>query len=151
MTAQHTRRTVLTTGAAAAGVAVGTVALAACGGGDESNTGNGQPTSGGNTESAPAGERLVALDEVPVGGATAVTTPDGQDAVVSRKAENDVACYSAICTHQGCKVNPEGAELVCPCHGSVFDAFTGQVKNGPATEPLPAFKVAVEQGEVVTA
>ncbi|MFF5988719.1 QcrA and Rieske domain-containing protein [Prauserella flavalba] len=149
MTAQsHTRRTVLTTGAAVAGAAAGTVALAACGGGETESP----PTQGGQPSSAaPAGQRITALSDVPVGGATAVTTPDGQDAIVSRRGQNEVAGFSAVCTHQGCKVAPEGAELVCPCHGSRFDAFTGAVRNGPATEPLPAIKVAIEQGQIVTA
>ncbi|MGZ4650530.1 MAG: QcrA and Rieske domain-containing protein [Kineosporiaceae bacterium] len=38
-----------------------------------------------------------------------------------------VVAFSAVCTHQGCRVNPAGPQLDCPCHGSVFDAFTGQV------------------------
>ncbi|MEU6642941.1 Rieske (2Fe-2S) protein [Saccharomonospora sp. NPDC046836] len=144
MTARsHTRRTLLTTGAAAAGAAVGALALSACSG-DDASSGNGQ----GSTVTA--GERLAAVDQVPVGGSTAVTTPDGKDAIVSRRAENEVSCFSAACTHQGCKVNPEGADLVCPCHRSVFDAFTGQVKTGPASTPLPAIAVAIENGQIVT-
>jgi Rieske Fe-S protein len=150
MTAEpHTRRTVLTTGAAVAGAAVGTVALAACG----SDMG-GQPSSNGNQAQAPApaaGGPLAKLDDVPVGQAKAVTTPDGKDAIVARPTAGTVAAFSAICTHQGCKVAPAGAELKCPCHGSVFDAMTGQVKHGPATRNLPAMAVKVENGQVVSA
>ncbi|PXY23652.1 ferredoxin [Prauserella sp. PE36] len=149
MTAQsHTRRTVLTTGAAVAGAAAGTVVLAACGDGETESP----PTEGGQPSSAaPAGQRVAALNDVPVGGATTVKTPDGQDAIISRRSQNEVAGFSAVCTHQGCAVAPEGAELVCPCHGSRFDAFTGEVKNGPASEPLPAVKVAIERDQIVTA
>ncbi|WP_199433177.1 Rieske (2Fe-2S) protein [Qaidamihabitans albus] len=147
----HTRRTVLTTGAAVAGVAAGGAALAACGnGGDTSSSGYGD--SGGGDSPAPAADQpLAALSDVPVGQGKAVTTPDGQDAIVSRPDETTVAGFSAVCTHQGCKVTPEGAELKCPCHGSVFDAFTGEVKNGPASEPLPAVNVKIENEQIVTA
>lgn len=145
----HSRRTVLTTSAAVAGAAVGGVALAACGGESEgpgSPGGDQQPTSG-----VQQGQSLATLGEVPVGGATAVTTPDGADAIVSRPSENEVAAFSASCTHQGCKVAPEGAELRCPCHGSVFDAFTGEVRQGPADKPLPEIGVRVENDQIVTA
>ncbi|NIJ11665.1 Rieske Fe-S protein [Saccharomonospora amisosensis] len=129
--------------------AVGGAALAACGGeqgGPTSGGGEQQPTAGGQP-----GQNLTSLSDVPVGGATAVTTPDGQDAVVSRPSANEVAAFSAICTHQGCKVDPQGAELRCPCHGSVFDAFTGEVRRGPADQPLPEINVRVDNGRIVTA
>lgn len=144
MTAElHSRRTVLTTGATVAGVAVGTVALAACGSSDDSKSGTAQ---------APiaAGTPLVALDEVPVGQAKAAKAPDGSDVIVSRTSDSAVAAFSAICTHQGCTVAPKGADLVCPCHGSVFNALTGEVKQGPANKPLPSVQVKVENGKVVT-
>lgn len=158
MTAQpHTRRAVLTTGAAVAGAAVGTVALAACGSEDISagsdggaDATNGQ-TSAAPGSSAPSGEAVTALSDVPVGSATSVTTPDGEEAIVSRKSETEVAAFSAICTHQGCTVTPEGADLKCPCHGSLFDAFTGEAKNGPATESLAPINVKIENDQVVTA
>ncbi len=54
-----------------------------------------------------------------------------------------------MCTHPGCQVAPRGAELVCPCHGSVFAAGTGAVLRGPASKPLPAVAVKVQDGEVV--
>jgi Rieske Fe-S protein len=144
MTAElHSRRTVLTTGAAVAGVAVGAAALTACGA--SSND------SGGNAP-APiaAGTPLVALADIPVGQAKAAKAPDGSDVIVSRTSDSAVAAFSAICTHQGCTVAPKGADLVCPCHNSVFDALTGAVKQGPAKKPLPAVPVKVENGKVVT-
>ncbi|WP_328458526.1 MULTISPECIES: QcrA and Rieske domain-containing protein [unclassified Amycolatopsis] len=144
MTAElHSRRTVLTTGATVAGVAVGTVALAACGSSDDSKSGTAQ---------APiaAGTPLVALADVPVGQAKAAKAPDGSDVIVARTSDAAVAAFSAICTHQGCTVAPKGADLVCPCHGSVFNALTGEVKQGPANKPLPSVPVKVENGKVVT-
>jgi Rieske Fe-S protein len=140
---QHTRRNVLVTGATLAGAAVGGAALTGCDGG-----------TGGGTQPPPRakpGQPLVALREVPVRGARSATLPDGEEAIVSRPSASTVAAFSAICTHQGCTVAPQGTELHCPCHGSVFDAFTGQVRHGPAQRPLPAIKVTVTGGRVVTA
>jgi Rieske Fe-S protein len=144
MTAEtHSRRTVLTTGAAVAGAAVGAVALSACGSSDDAKSGTAQ---------APiaAGTPLVALADVPVGEAKAAKAPDGSDVIVARTSESACAAFSAICTHQGCTVAPQGADLVCPCHGSVFNALTGEVKQGPAKKPLPSVAVKVENGKVVT-
>lgn len=144
MTAEtHSRRTVLTTGAAVAGAAVGAVALSACGSSDDAKSGTAQ---------APiaAGTPLVALADVPVGEAKAAKAPDGSDVIVARTSETACAAFSAICTHQGCTVAPKGADLVCPCHGSVFNALTGEVKQGPANKPLPSVAVKVENGKVVT-
>jgi Rieske Fe-S protein len=144
MTAElHSRRTVLTTGAAVAGAAVGTVALAACG--SESD-----PKSGTAQAPIAAGTPLVALADVPVGQAKAAKAPDGSDVIVARTSETAAAAFSAICTHQGCAVAPKGADLICPCHGSVFNALTGEVKQGPANKPLPSVPVKVENGKVVT-
>ncbi|HEY3468787.1 MAG TPA: Rieske (2Fe-2S) protein [Amycolatopsis sp.] len=142
MTAElHSRRTVLTTGAAVAGAAVGAVALSAC------SSDDGKP----GTAQAPiaAGTPLVALADVPVGQAKAAKAPDGSDVIVARTSESACAAFSAICTHQGCTVAPKGADLVCPCHGSVFNALTGEVKQGPANKPLPSVPVKVENGKVV--
>jgi Rieske Fe-S protein len=38
--------------------------------------------------------------------------------------------------------------LDCPCHGSRFDAETGAVTRGPATQPLAPVPVVVRDGNV---
>lgn len=150
MTAESpTRRTVLTSGVAVAGAAAGAVALAACGtdSGSSSNSGDG---GGGSVAPAPSGATVGALNDVPVGQAKAVTV-NGQAAILARPSADAAACFSAICTHQGCTVTPEGAELKCPCHGSVFNALTGAVEKGPAKTALPSIPVKVDGSNVVTA
>lgn len=95
---------------------------------------------------------MLALAEVPVGQAKSAKTPDGQDVLVAQPSAGTVACFSAVCTHQGCTVNPpQNGQATCPCHGSVFDALTGEVKKGPASQPLSKVAVKVENGDVVTA
>ncbi|GAA4526765.1 Rieske (2Fe-2S) protein [Amycolatopsis samaneae] len=127
-----------------AGAAVGAAALAACG-----SSGTAAAPDTKKAQPAPGGP-LVALADVPVGEVKAAKGPDGSDIVVARTAENTVAAFSAICTHQGCTVTPQGTELKCPCHGSVFDARTGAVKQGPAKKPLASVPVKIDNGQVVT-
>jgi Rieske Fe-S protein len=120
----------------AAGAVVGAVALTGC----SSSSG------GGGTSTGQSG--LVRLADVPVGG-SASATASGKPAVVSQPTAGTVMAFSAICTHQGCTVQPAGREFHCPCHGSVYDAFTGQVLSGPAPAPLPSIPVKVDGGDVV--
>ncbi|HVW42514.1 MAG TPA: Rieske (2Fe-2S) protein [Amycolatopsis sp.] len=148
MTAETpTRRTVLTTGVAVAGAAASTVVLAACG---STGSGSSSGSAGGTPAAAPAGTTVGALADVTVGKCKSVKV-NGQDAILARPSETTAACFSAICTHQGCTVQPDGAQLKCPCHGSVFNGLTGAVEHGPAPTPLPAIPVKVEGTNVVTA
>jgi Rieske Fe-S protein len=133
-----TRRTVLLVGAGGAGLAV----LAAC------SPGGG--TADGAPASQSAGKALATLADIPVGEAQSVTLPDGAPAVVARPTADRAVCFSAVCTHQGCTVKPDGAQLNCPCHGSQFNALTGKVLQGPAIQPLPSIPVTVKNGKVVT-
>ncbi|MGY1748239.1 Rieske (2Fe-2S) protein [Modestobacter sp. SYSU DS0511] len=100
---------------------------------------------------ASAGSRLVALDEIPVGGSYELSV-DGRRMVLSRPADDVVVAFDAACTHQGCAVRPADDErLACPCHGSVFDAGTGEALTGPASEPLAPVAVQVSGADVVLA
>ncbi len=38
--------------------------------------------------------------------------------------------------------------LECPWHGAQFDVRTGEVLQGPATDPIATYAVRVEQGEI---
>jgi Rieske Fe-S protein len=142
-----TRRAVLATGAAGAGA----LALAACGGSGGSGTSARPGAAGSSTVSQPpAGKALTSLSDIKIGQAVSVTLPGGSPALVSRPSADTVACFSAICTHMGCTVKPDGDKLHCPCHGSMFDPSTGEVTHGPAKRSLPAVPVHLAGGKVVT-
>jgi Rieske Fe-S protein len=136
---QPTRRVVLTASAAGAGA----LALAAC------SPSSSQPS---QPPRAAAGERLTTVAAVGVGASKSATLKDGSPVVVSRPTASTVACFSAICTHAGCTVQPAGNQLQCPCHGSVYDAFTGAVIRGVMSgqAPLQRIPVHVSAGAVVT-
>ncbi len=92
----------------------------------------------------------VALDDLPSlrdeGGAAAVLLPEAYlDVVVIHQPGG---CYTAVwhnCTHGACRVayDAPSRELICPCHDSRFGE-DGHVRQGPATEPLRAFRVVRE-------
>jgi nitrite reductase/ring-hydroxylating ferredoxin subunit len=138
------RRTALAGGITGAGI----LTLAACGGsgGGSTDTAAAQPP---GTDSG-SSSTLATLDSITVGEAVAAQL-DGKPVLVSRPTASSAACFSAICTHQGCTVAPAGKQLHCPCHGSVYDAATGAVISGPAPRALDRIPVAVDSGEVVPA
>jgi Rieske Fe-S protein len=51
----------------------------------------------------------------------------------------------------GCTVNSGGPQFHCPCHGSIYDAFTGAVVQGPAPKPLAPISVKVDGANIVRA
>jgi Rieske Fe-S protein len=134
------RRTALTAGLAG----LGALTLAACG------AGGGGGSSSGGTSAPTSGQKVMALDGVKVNDSASAKV-DGQNVLVFRTGADSAVCFSAICTHMGCTVNPEGTMFVCPCHGSTYDAKTGNVLTGPAPRPLPQIPVTVTGGEIVTA
>ena len=128
--AQPSRRHVVAAVAGAGGLA----ALAACGG-DGSSSSAGSGNSAGSAGGA-AGTVLTALSDVPVGSSVSAKDSAGKPLLVSQPSAGKVVAFSAICTHQGCTVAPAGAKFQCPCHGSMYDAATGAVLQGPAPKPL---------------
>jgi Rieske Fe-S protein len=96
-----------------------------------------------------AGETvLAAVDDVPAGGGLILSDAN---VVLIRDGES-IRAFSATCTHQQCTVaSVQNGRIACACHGSVFDASTGSVVNGPAQRPLPPVSVQVVDGSIVTA
>ncbi len=105
----------------------------------------------GSAGAAPAGVSVGAAAAVAVGQAISVTDPaGGTPAWVVHAAANTFVAFSAICTHAGCPVqfDPSSVQFICPCHGGMYDARTGQVLQGPPPSPLPSIPVHVVNGQI---
>jgi thiosulfate dehydrogenase [quinone] large subunit len=93
----------------------------------------------------PPGQAIGPASGVPVGQAASFTDPSSGDPsiVIQPKAGTFVA-FDAVCPHAGCPVGYDATQkvLVCPCHGSQFNAATGAVEVGPAATGLKKLSVA---------
>ena len=93
---------------------------------------------------------VAAVSQVPPGHAMTVSTAS-LDAVIINDG-GSISAVSGVCTHLGCKLQPDDAnrKLNCPCHQTAF-AWTGKVlyyrlKSAPAN--LPRIPSRVNDGQV---
>jgi thiosulfate dehydrogenase [quinone] large subunit len=101
--------------------------------------------SGGSGGSHPAGTAIGPAKNVPVGGAASFTDPaSGDPAIVIQPTAGKFLAFDAVCPHAGCTVeyDQSAAVMVCPCHGSQFNAATGAVESGPAPTGLNPIAIA---------
>ncbi|MFI1401051.1 Rieske (2Fe-2S) protein [Streptomyces sp. NPDC020681] len=139
-----TRRTVV---AAVGGAGLAAVALTACGGSDDTSSDTGSDTVSGGQDGGQAGKELAKTADIPEGGGKIVG-----DVVITQPKPGEFKAFSSKCTHQGCAVKDiADGVIVCPCHGSKFDASDGSVKAGPATTPLPSTAIKVDGTSITLA
>ena len=82
---------------------------------------------------------------MPVGGAASFTDPSsGDPSIVIQATAGKFVAFDAVCPHAGCSVeyDQSAALIVCPCHGSQFNAATGAVEVGPAATGLKPITIA---------
>ena len=74
----------------------------------------------------------------------------GEPGLIIRTAEGELRAFSARCTHLNCTVQYEPGEkqIVCACHGGVFD-LNGKNVAGPPPKPLIAYSVNARGDEIV--
>ncbi|MFJ7945476.1 Rieske (2Fe-2S) protein [Streptomyces sp. NPDC096354] len=151
------RRTVVA-GVGAAGVVA---VLTACGSSkDSGGSGTVEPAKGATGEGDGAGDGgdsgaggggnvLAKTADIPEGGGKIFADAG---VVVTQPKAGEFKAFSSKCTHMGCAVTSiSGGTINCPCHGSKFDAATGDVSGGPATEPLPAATITVKGDSIMLA
>ncbi len=95
--------------------------------------------------SHPSGTAIGPAKDVPVGAAASFTDPGtGDPSIVIQPKAGQFLAFDAVCPHAGCTVeyDPSAALLVCPCHGSQFNAATGAVEVGPAATGLNRITIA---------
>ena len=81
-----------------------------------------------------------------IGEAVDVDDAAGRKVILIRINETEIMAVDRICTHTQCDMKLgglgewDGEKIICKCHNSHF-APNGDVLNGPATRPLPAYSV----------
>jgi cytochrome b6-f complex iron-sulfur subunit len=139
-------RRALVTGA---GGLAGAVLLSACGGDEpapEAPEAEDPASEAGTEEPPTAAEPIAQVSDVPVGGAVTAEAA-GKPVIVAQPTQGEIVAMSAICTHMGCQVKPEGGMIRCPCHGSTYDLMGGNT-GGPADQPLPTVDVTVDGDDI---
>ena len=70
------------------------------------------------------------------------------DAVCLVRHNGEISALSDICTHQHFSMSQgdllADGTLQCAWHGARYDCRTGEVKQDPATSPLPVFMVRLD-------
>ena len=88
-------------------------------------------------------------EEIAEGSAKAFDV-SGEEIAVARSG-GKLYAFGDICTHRGCNLSMgeiEGTEVVCDCHGSTFSMETGEVIEGPATQPVGTYPVREANGAI---
>lgn len=69
------------------------------------------------------------------------------DVAVQKNPDNSYIALLLQCTHQENQLTPTGTGYHCNLHGSNFDKL-GNVRKGPAEQPLHHFETSVDSGFV---
>ncbi|MCW2902379.1 MAG: Rieske (2Fe-2S) domain protein [Streptosporangiaceae bacterium] len=97
--------------------------------------------------------KVCPLSEVPPEGALGVEIDDTPVAVVRLDSDGKTEVFALrdVCSHAEVALS-EGEvydhTIECWLHGSCFDLRTGKPTNPPATQPVPTYRVKVEDGDV---
>lgn len=72
--------------------------------------------------------------------------------ILVRKLDGELVAYSRRCTHLSCPVQYEVHEtserLYCPCHNGAFSVHDGSVLQGPPPRPIPRIELDVRDNQV---
>ncbi|MDB9540755.1 ubiquinol-cytochrome c reductase iron-sulfur subunit [Anabaenopsis tanganyikae CS-531] len=70
--------------------------------------------------------------------------------VVGTSVSENLIAVDPTCTHSGCTVtwDGKGNKFACRCHGAEYNT-NGQVRRGPAREPLKTYSAKIENNSVL--
>ncbi|MFH0890304.1 MAG: non-heme iron oxygenase ferredoxin subunit [Candidatus Aenigmatarchaeota archaeon] len=94
--------------------------------------------------------KVASANDIPPGNKKEVTIKG--ESILVANVDGKYYAINNICPHGGCKLSfgaLKGADIDCPCHGSVFDVKAGSVLKGPATKAVRSFKVKVEKDQIL--
>jgi 3-phenylpropionate/trans-cinnamate dioxygenase ferredoxin subunit len=107
---------------------------------------------GSSAAQTPEFEAVASLSDLPEGAVVQRVRSSGETICLIRHRDQ-VSAVSDICTHEHFPISQgellEDGTVQCAWHGARFDCRTGEVKQGPATAPLPVFAVRVEGDAVL--
>ena len=97
--------------------------------------------------------RVAATTDIPEGEARGFTVDGTEVAVVNLgggefRALGDICSHAHAFLHEG-EVDTDFETIECPKHGSTFDLESGKPRTLPATMPVPAYKLKVENDELL--
>lgn len=128
------------------GISMLPAALTACDAQTKNKTTDNTATSGGGFEEVGNVDQLeetgqILNEELANGSALVIKDPTNAEKLIA---------VNPTCTHAGCAVTWESdrQKFVCPCHDSEFSS-SGEVLEGPATEPLASYEVKVEGDSIL--
>lgn len=95
--------------------------------------------------------RLAALDDIANPGTLRVDEGGRRIALV--RIDDTVYALGDRCSHAEAslaegEIEVDDLEIECPRHGAMFDLETGEAATLPATQPVPTYRVEIEEGHV---
>ncbi len=94
--------------------------------------------------------RVARTSDVPEG--TLLAVQHGRQRICLFNCGGAISAVTDLCTHQAFPMSEGTLEadgtIECAWHGARFDCRTGEVRQGPAAEPLTMFEVRVEGGDI---
>jgi 3-phenylpropionate/trans-cinnamate dioxygenase ferredoxin subunit len=97
--------------------------------------------------------RIASTTDIPEGEARRFRL-DGREIAVANLGEEGFRALEAICSHAHAfldegEVDPDFETIECPKHGSTFDLNTGRPRTLPATMPVRAYQLKVENDDIL--